>query len=113
MNRHGEDADDPKGASTVRYPVVRTHPVTRRRALWVSPDFTKEIVGLDDPQEAEQLRLALLEHVADDRFSYCHVWSPHDVLFWDNRCVNHRRDNYDIRYTREMQRTQAGGAVPF
>lgn len=108
-----EDVDDPKGPSPVRHPVVRTHPVTRRRALWISPDFTKEIVGLGDPSEAEALRQQLLAHVADERFAYRHVWSPHDVLMWDNRCVNHRRDAYDIRFVREMHRTQAGGAVPF
>jgi taurine dioxygenase len=104
--------DAPDAASPVTHPVVRTHPHSGRKALWVST-FTEELLGFDDPDEAAALRRQLLDHIAQDRFCYTHVWQPHDVLFWDNRSVNHARDSWDGRYLREMHRAQAGGSVPF
>ena len=104
--------DAPDQASGVTHPVVRTHPHSGRKALWVST-FTEELVGIDDPEQAETLRQQLLAHIGQDRFRYTHFWEPHDVLFWDNRSVNHARDSWDGRYLREMHRAQAGGSVPF
>lgn len=110
--RRGDPSVVSAEPNPVRHPVVRTHPVTGRRALWISPDMTAEIVGLD-PAEGVELLDALLAHVADDRFAYTHLWTAHDVLFWDNRCVNHRRDAWDPSFTRVMHRAQAGGSRPF
>ena len=104
--------DAPDEASPVTHPVVRTHPVSGRKALWVST-FTEWLIGIDDPDENKALRQQLLDHIAQDRFRYTHTWEPHDVLFWDNRSVNHARDSWDGRYLREMHRAQAGGSVPF
>ncbi len=104
--------DAPDQASVVTHPVVRTHPHSGRKALWVST-FTEELVGIDDAEQAETLRKKLLAHIGQDRFRYTHFWEPHDVLFWDNRSVNHARDRWDGRYLREMHRAQAGGSVPF
>jgi taurine dioxygenase len=104
--------DAPDEASPVTHPVVRTHPVTGRKALWVST-FTEWLIGIDDPGENQALRRQLLDHIGQDRFRYTHTWEPHDVLFWDNRSVNHARDSWDGRYLREMHRAQAGGSVPF
>ena len=72
-----------------------------------------EAIGIDDPAEAEALRRQLLAHIGQERFRYTHFWQAHDVLFWDNRSVNHARDTWDPRYLREMHRAQAGGSVPF
>ncbi len=106
-------ADDaPDVESGVTHPVVRTHPFSGRKALWVST-FTEELLGFDDPDEEAALRRGLLRHIGQERFRYTHVWQPHDVLFWDNRSVNHARDSWDGRYLREMHRAQAGGSVPF
>ncbi len=104
--------DAPDAASTVTHPVVRTHPVSGRKALWVST-FTEWLLGVDDPDENAALRRQLLDHIAQERFRYTHVWEAHDVLFWDNRSVNHARDTWDGRYLREMHRAQAGGSRPF
>lgn len=104
--------DAPDEGSAVTHPVVRTHPHSGRRALWVST-FTRELIGIDDRDEAEALRRQLLAHIGQERFRYTHFWAPHDVLFWDNRSVNHARDTWDPRYLREMHRAQAGGSVPF
>ena len=55
----------------------------------------------------------LIAHIAQERYRYTHTWRPHDVLFWDNRSVNHARDSWDGRYLRQMHRAQAGGSTPF
>lgn len=104
--------DAPDEASEVTHPVVRTHPHSGRKALWVST-FTRQLLGIEDEAEAEALRKGLIAHIGQERFRYTHFWQPHDVLFWDNRAVNHARDSWDPRYLREMHRAQAGGSVPF
>jgi len=104
-------SDRPDDESPVTHPVVRTHPYSGRKALWVST-FTQRLLGVDDAEEPA-LRRRLIGHVAQEEFRYTHTWRPHDVLFWDNRSVNHARDSWDGRYLREMHRAQAGGATPF
>ncbi|MFN0027123.1 MAG: TauD/TfdA dioxygenase family protein [Acidimicrobiales bacterium] len=104
--------DRPDDGSAVTHPVVRTHPSNGRKALWIST-FTETLLGFDDPTEERALRRRLLDHVAQEQFRYTHTWQAHDVLFWDNRSVNHARDSWDGRYLREMHRAQSGGSVPF
>ena len=104
--------DRPDEGSPVTHPVVRTHPHSGRKALWIST-FTESILGVDDPADEVALRHRLLDHVAQERFRSTHTWLSHDVLFWDNRSVNHARDSWDGRYLREMHRAQSGGSVPF
>ncbi len=102
--------------SPVRHPVVRTHPVTRRKALWVSTGFTVRVDLGDDPdqvQAGKALARELKAHVNSDRFWYRHEWQPHDVVMWDNRCVNHRREGWPAGMRRTMHRSQAGSARPF
>ncbi len=103
--------DAPDQASPVTHPVVRTHPSSGRKALWVST-FTEEFLGID-VDEGASLRKRLLSHIGQEQFCYTHYWQPHDVLFWDNRSVNHARDSWDGAHLREMHRAQAGGSVPF
>lgn len=98
--------------SAVRHPVVRTHPVTRRKALWIST-FTVRVVGLGDVVAEEALTQRLKTHVMQDHLWYRHEWTPHDVIMWDNRCVNHWREAWDPSYRRTMHRSQAGSARPF
>ena len=104
--------DGPSLASAVRHPVVRTHPVTRRRALWVS-SFTTRIEGIGSEDEERAMAERLRNHVNQDRFWTTHEWTAQDVMIWDNRCVNHRRDGWDPSYRRTMHRSQAGAARPF
>ena len=73
----------------VTHPLVRTHPVTGRRALYVSPRFTIGIAGIDDG-EAQALLDELFAHQIDPRFVYRHGWRKGDVVMWDNRSVIHR-----------------------
>jgi taurine dioxygenase len=101
--------------SPVRHPVVRTHPVTRRKALWVSTGFTVRVVGdgIDGEEEGKRWAKRLKDHANSEPFWYRHEWSPHDVAMWDNRCVNHRREGWPADLRRTMHRSQAGSARPF
>ncbi|HLX38297.1 MAG TPA: TauD/TfdA family dioxygenase [Candidatus Binataceae bacterium] len=98
--------------SDVTHPVVRTHPVSGRKALWIST-FTVKMVGIEDRDENKAMVQFLKQHVTQPHLWYTHKWTAHDVIMWDNRCVNHWRQNWDHQYRRIMHRSQAGGSRPF
>ena len=71
------------------HPIVRTHPDTGRKALFVNRTFTTEIVGLSD-NESEMILKLLFEHAEDIRYQIRFRWELNDMAFWDNRCCMHR-----------------------
>lgn len=95
------------------HPLVRTHPATGRKALFVSPRFTIAIDGMPD-EEAQPLLDILFAHQIRREFIYHHKWRLGDLLFWDNRCLIHRACG-GIRppEIRHMHRTTVAGDVPF
>ena len=94
----------------VSHPLVRTHPETGRKALYLSPGLT---VGIEGLNEAGQALLKMLnEHATQPAFTYRHRWQLHDVLFWDNRRTIHLATAYDPQYTRHMHRTTIKGDSP-
>ena len=74
------------------HPVVRPHPETGREVLFVNGIFTKRIVELDEA-ESDELLAFLFEHATAEERSVTHEWRTGDVVFWDNRCTQHRVDN--------------------
>lgn len=96
----------------VEQPMVRTHPVTGRRALYVNPGFTTGIVGM--PREESQPILDFLfRHATRPEFIYRHKWRVHDMIFWDNRCTMHYAlADYDFSVRRHMHRTTVAGDIP-
>lgn len=72
----------------VEHPVVRTHPVTGRQALYVTENSTDGLVGLS-PRESDLVLGFLLEHVKSPVFQCRFRWEPHSIAIWDNRCVLH------------------------
>ena len=70
------------------HPVVRTHPVTRRKSLYVNSGFTRSIVGFER-KESEALLEFLFDHVRTPEFHVRFAWENNSVAFWDNRCVQH------------------------
>jgi len=95
----------------VVHPVVRTHPETGRRSLYVSQSHTDRIVGMEK-QEGRDLVRELVAHATRPENVYTHTWRPYDVLMWDNRCTMHRVAPYDRRRRRHMHRTTIEGDVP-
>lgn len=96
----------------VVHPVVRTHPETGRKALFVSEHFTTRIVGL--PQDESRAVLdELFAHSVQDRFVYRHRWQPHDLVFWDNRSVLHLAAGTPDHLPRKLYRTTIEGDRPF
>ena len=96
----------------VRHPVVRIHPNTGRKCLYVMRDDCIGIEGME-AEEAEALIAALADHIVKPAFIYRHQWRPGDLLMWDNCTVQHRAvQDYDLPRRRLMHRTTMGGAVP-
>jgi taurine dioxygenase len=96
----------------VTHPIVRTHPFTERKCLYVMRD---DCVGIDgmEREEAEALIAALADHIVKPAFVYRHQWRPDDLLLWDNCTVQHRAvQDYDLPQRRVMHRTTMGGAEP-
>ncbi|CAN7640855.1 TauD/TfdA family dioxygenase [Variovorax sp. LjRoot130] len=93
-------------------PVVRTHPETGRKALFVSEHFTTRIVGL--PQEESDALLAeLFAHSVKPEYVYRHRWAPHDLVFWDNRSLMHLAAGTPDELRRKLYRTTIEGDLPF
>ena len=91
--------------------VVRTHPATGRKALYVG-SHASHIIGRP-LEESRALLVELLEFATQPPFVYSHVWRQHDLVMWDNRCVLHRGRPWDERrYRRVMHRTTVAGAGP-
>lgn len=70
------------------HPVIRTHPVTKRKAIFVNEAFVTRIVELDE-SESRQVLSFIFEHVKNANFQCRFRWRRHSMAFWDNRCVQH------------------------
>jgi alpha-ketoglutarate-dependent 2,4-dichlorophenoxyacetate dioxygenase len=90
--------------------LVRTHPVTGRKSLYLS-SHAGGIVGMPMP-EARLLLRDLNEHATQPKFVYVHKWSLHDLVIWDNRQTMHRVRRYDESQPRDMRRTTVAGDAP-
>jgi taurine dioxygenase len=94
------------------HPIVRTHPYTGKKCLYIMRDDCTSIEGLEQ-DEAEALIAALSDHIVKPGFVYRHQWCPGDLLMWDNCTVQHRAiQDYDLPQRRLMHRTTMGGSVP-
>lgn len=96
----------------VSHPVVRCHPESGRRALFVNPGFTIAFAGMTC-DESEGLLRYLYARATRPENVYRHRWSPGDVVMWDNRCAMHSAvHDYDETMPRLMHRTTAAGDSP-
>jgi taurine dioxygenase len=96
------------GAPSFAHPVVRTHPATGRKALYVNRLMTHSIVGLPS-EESDRLLALLFDHQEQPRFVYEHVWTPGDLIMWDNRCTLHARSDFDATERRLLRRVAVLG----
>ncbi len=94
----------------VRQRLVRTHPKTGRKSLYLS-SHAGSIVGWPVPEARAFLR-DLNEHATQPRFVYVHRWRPFDLVMWDNRQTMHRVRRFDASQVRDMRRTTVAGDGP-
>jgi len=98
--------------ASVIHPLVRTHPATGRKAIYINPIRIEEIVGMDDA-EALPLLDDLLAHATQPRFEYRHKWLPGDVVIWDNRRLLHKANgDYPVEQVRYLYRVMIKGERP-
>jgi taurine dioxygenase len=106
-----KEVTDPREAPGARHPIVRTHPVTGRKCLYLGRRRNGCILGLDLDDSEETLD-RLWAHASQPSLAWTHKWQKGDVLIWDNRCVLHRRDSFDPASRRMMHRVQIKGERP-
>ena len=110
VHRHPRPQQNPLAPAS--HAVIRTHPETGRKVLYVNPDFTKYIEGVSE-EESRELLDRLLAHATQPRFIWTHRWRVGDLVMWDNRCTMHRRESFDNSQRRIMKRTQMFGDEPY
>jgi alpha-ketoglutarate-dependent 2,4-dichlorophenoxyacetate dioxygenase len=91
----------------VRQRLVRTHPVTGRKSLYLSSHIGT-IIGWPMPEARAFIR-DLTEHAVQPRFTYAHKWQQYDLVMWDNRTTMHRVTRFDETLVRDMRRTTVAG----
>jgi alpha-ketoglutarate-dependent taurine dioxygenase len=98
-----------KKVPQVSQPILRAHPVTGRKVLFVNEGFTVEVEGME-PTESDALLRELCEHITRPETLYRHQWRKGDLLMWDNCLTQHRaiRD-YELPLRRRMHRTTVAG----
>ena len=95
----------------VEAPIVRTHPVTKRKGLFINEAHTSTIVGLPRA-EGDALRDEICRHTIKPEFQYRHNWKAGDLLLWDNCSALHKANfDYDLPQRRLMYRTTVRGSV--
>jgi alpha-ketoglutarate-dependent taurine dioxygenase len=96
----------------VMHPLVRTHPETGRKSLYLNPIRIEAIDGMSEG-EALQLLDDLLDHATQEKYQYRHKWRPGDMVMWDNRCLLHKANgDYDHSQTRYLYRVMLKGDAP-
>jgi taurine dioxygenase len=101
------------GRPPATHPLVRTHPETGRKALYLGRNRMDHIVGMDRA-EGHRLIDALVAHANQPHFVYRHKWRRGDIVIWDNRCLMHKANgDYPDGARRFMQRIIIAGDVPF
>jgi taurine dioxygenase len=108
LRRGFTEVEDPRETPGALHPIVRTHPVTGRKALFLGRRRNAVIAGLA-LAESERLLDRLWAHATQPAFTWYQRWREGDLVLWDNRCTMHRRDAFDPATRRLMHRTQVSG----
>ncbi|MFM2078294.1 MAG: alpha-ketoglutarate-dependent taurine dioxygenase [Actinomycetota bacterium] len=103
--------NDPSADREVRHPVVRVHPVTGRRALFVNPVYTQWFDGMTEAESRPLLQF-LFQHATQPEFTCRLHWTPGTLAIWDNRCLLHMAINDYDGSRRLLHRTTVAGDRP-
>lgn len=113
VQEHALTEEQLKSVPDVEAPIVRTHPVTGRKGLFINEAHTSHIVGLPK-HESDALLAELYAHIVRPEFRYEHHWQAGDLLMWDNCAAQHKANfDYDLPLRRLMYRTTVRGRAPF
>jgi taurine dioxygenase len=119
QSRHSErklmglsEAARQKVPDAVLHPLVRTHPESGRRAIYLNPIRIEGIAGMDE-SDALGLLDELLAHARQTQYEYRHQWRAGDMVMWDNRCLLHKANgDYDMAQVRYLYRIMLKGDAP-
>lgn len=112
FNRTPLAAENRSAPPDIAHPVIRTHPFTGKKCLFVNEGYTTRIVGMAEEESAETLRF-LFEHMVRPEFIYRHQWRKGDLLLWDNCATQHKAVfDYALPLRRRMERVTIRGSVP-
>jgi len=101
---HRNDAEEEDKANSVAtHDIVKTHPDSGRKALYLSRLMTRYVVGMDRA-ESDALLAELFDHIERPEFIYAHRWTPGDLVIWDNRRLNHARTDFPADEVRLLRR---------
>ena len=120
QSRHSErklmalsDANRQRVPDAVMHPLVRTHPESGRKAIYLNPIRIEGIVGMEE-RDALALLDELLTHATQPQYEYRHQWREGDMVMWDNRCLLHKANgDYDMTQVRYLYRVMLKGDAPF
>lgn len=109
--KDGMPPEQRKKFPDVTHPVVVTHPVTKRKALYVSEGTTTRILGMPE-EESRKVLDFLFAHSVRPEFTWTQQWKIGDLLIWDNRCTMHKQMPYDPSERRLMKRATVMEVFP-
>ena len=102
----------PKAKEFILHPLVRTHPETRKKSLFINQVYSIAIEGMNEKDSNELLTFLFL-HMDQDKYIYKHKWQENMLVMWDNRSVNHCAQGGYQGYQRLLHRTTLSGDRPF
>ena len=102
----------PKAKEFFLHPLVRTHPETRKKSLFINQVYSIAIEGFNE-KESNELLTTLFLHMDQQKYIYKHRWESNMLIMWDNRCVNHCAQGGYQGYKRLLHRTTLAGDRPF
>jgi taurine dioxygenase len=106
-----ETVEDVSKVPGAHQPMVRTHPETGKKSLFLGRRINAYVLGLS-VAESEELLDELWDHMVQPKYTWTQEWQVGDLIWWDNRCAMHRRDAFDPSARRLMHRTQLKGTRP-
>jgi taurine dioxygenase len=103
---------DPRTSPGAIHPIVRTHPVTGKKALYLGRRLNGYIPGME-PSESDALLDELWAHLSRKEFTWTQKWKVGDLIIWDNQCTAHYRESFNNNTRRLLRRLQVKGTKPF
>ena len=102
----------PKAKEFILHPLVRTHPETRKKSLFINQVYSIAVEGMNE-KDSNDLLTFLFLHMDQDKYIYKHKWQENMLVMWDNRSVNHCAQGGYQGYQRLLHRTTLAGDRPF